>query len=313
MSFDLLQRWCEPRLILMATNLDDQPALVCHTVAEARRSGARLLLVHVIPPPTARDEPGPPHLYRLPSTRAAADALEHMALHLQWQGVLCEPVVLKGRPDEQIEALVRSRNVDRVIVAARDNRRRGPSIRRSVADRLIAALQVPVCVVSGQVCPETLHEPTGGRVLLPLSLHSVRREYVDFACGIARARRSRLTMLHVIDPSSVTERQREYLHDASRLRLAALAATHEELLWRPDVAVREGDAAAEIVEEAACPVRDLIILGSSSLTANRQVSGVIERVIAASRCPVITLRSPASMATADPDATWSEQKTGSLN
>lgn len=315
MSSEILRRWCEPRVILVATNLDDQPALMSHAAAEARRSGARLLLVHVIPPPAAHESAaaGTPHVYILRSTHQAADALEHMALRLQWQGILCEPAVLKGRPDEQIEALVRSRNVDRVMVAALAGSGRGPSVGRSVADDLIAALPVPVCVVNSHAYPESLREPTVGRVLLPLSLRAVRQEYVDFACGVARARGARLTLLHVVDPLLGTGRDRAMARDAARVRLAALTATHEDLPWRPDIAVRDGDPATEIVEEALCPFRDLIILGSSSLTAARHQSGIIESVLAESRCPVITLKPPHSMASAEPAATWPGLRTGSLD
>jgi hypothetical protein len=42
-----MRRWCDPRAIIVATNLTDDPALMLYAVTEARRSGARLLLVHV--------------------------------------------------------------------------------------------------------------------------------------------------------------------------------------------------------------------------------------------------------------------------
>jgi nucleotide-binding universal stress UspA family protein len=315
MYSEILQRWCEPRVILVATNLDDQAALMCHAVAETRRSGARLLLVHVISSAAAQETgpSSPPDIHLLPSTQRATDALEDLARRLRWQGVVCEPLVLRGRADEQIDAVVRSRNVDRVIVAARDYRGRESSHRRSVADCLMALLPVPVCVVTSHVCPGDLHEPAGGRVLLPLSLHAVRREYVDFACGVARARGARLTLLHVVDPSRGTERERAMAKDTARLRLAALAATHEDLVLRPDIEVREGDPATQIVEEALCPFRDVIILGSSSLTAKQQQSGILARVLSEARCPMMTLKPPATVPRLELAPVWAELKTGSLN
>lgn len=312
---DSLQRWCDPRVILVATNLRDQPALMGHASAEAIRSGARLLLVHVIPPP-AQPEDASANLSRVllpPSVQSAADVLDRMALQLQWQGVFCEPVVLKGRPDEQIRALVESRRVDRVVVAARSRPRRDAWPQRSLAEALRATLPVPVFVLGGQAYPLNPGHCATERVLLALSLHCIRREYVDFACGVARARRARLTLLHVIDPVFAGDHQRA--HESARLRLAALAANHDDLPWRPDIAVREGDPATQIVEEAACPSRDLIILGSSSLTSSgeEQGSGVIDRIIAEAHCPVITLKPAITTAECLADADWQILRTGTLD
>lgn len=317
MSSEFPQHWCDPRVILVAINLDDQPALLRYAMAEARRSGARLLLVHVIPPPPAPKDAAtsPPRVLLLPPAHAAAEALDHLALRLQWQGVLAEPIVLKGRPNEQIQTLVQARKVDRVIVAARSGLRQEPSSGRSVAEHLMASLPVPVCVVGSRSCPEMPHDAAVGRVLLALSLRSVRKEYVDFACGVAQARHARLTLLHVIDPSSVGSHERARAHKPVRLRLAALAATHDELPWRPDIAVREGDPAVQIVEEAACPFRDLILLGSSSLKPFPQgrESNLIDRVIAETRCPVLVLKPGVAAVRAEPAAEWQQLKTGSLN
>lgn len=317
MSSEFPQHWCEPRVILVAVNLDDQPALMRYAVAEARRSGARLLLVHVIPPPLPRKDAAisPPRVLLLPSTHAAAEALDHLALRLQWQGVLAEPIVLKGRPNEQIQTLVQSRKVDRVIVAARSGLRLEPSSGRSVAEHLMASLPVPVCVIGSRSCPEMPHDAAMERVLLALSLRTDRKENVDFAFGVARARNARLTLLHVIDPSSVGSHERARAHEPIRLRLAALAATHDELSWQPDISVREGDPALQIVEEAACPFRDLIILGSSSLTPFPQgrESNLIDRVIAETRCPVLVLKPPVGAVRAEPVIEWQALKTGSLN
>lgn len=304
MSANIPQRWCEPRVLLAATNLRDQPALLRHAVGDARRSGARLLLVHVISSAAQSEDASamPSRVLLLPSMESAASALDHVALQLQWQGILCEPVVLKGRPDEQIQTLVQTRGVDRVYVSARSHPDAIAPHAVSLAEKLIASLAAPVCVVGNHVHANAGSDLIPGRVLLALSLRSFQSEYVNFACGVARARRARLTLLHVLDRSCASDRQRA--RDAARLRLAALVASHGDLPWPADIDVREGDPSALIVEEAICPFRDLIILGSSSLQPSGagQKSSVIHRVIVEARCPVITLKRP---------ATESLEKTGS--
>lgn len=322
MASDVLQRWCDPRVILVATNLDDQPALVRHAAAEAKRSGARLLLTHVIPPPAIPPPAlpenavaSPPQVLPPPPTHRAMDSLERTALQLQWQGVLCEPVVLRGTPVEQIQSLARSRRVDRVMVAARGHSHSDASRRPSLAETLIAALPVPVWVVSRHVYADPGGDHLIGRILVALSLHAIRREEVDFACGLARMRRAKLTLLHVIDPSGSHPSEHTDIHETTRRSLAALAATAVDLPWRPDIAVREGDPAEQILEEAACPFRDLIILGSSSCATRSgcdRDGSVIARVLKETHSPVMTFRPPMVETQARPAEEWVELKTGSL-
>jgi nucleotide-binding universal stress UspA family protein len=316
MSSGSIQRWCDPRVILLATNLHDPPDLMRHAVAEARRSGARLLLVHVIPPHAPQEDAAgsPPRVFLFPSADCAANALEQLALQLQWQGVLCEAVVLRGRPAEQICALVPLRKVDRVFVASR-GRAAGASAGPCVAEELASALAIPVCVVSSQADPAAMSGARASRVLLALSLRSMRREYVDFAFGVARARGARLTLLHVLEGSSIRERHRASAHDRAMLRLAALAATCDARPRGTDLVVRDGDPAAQIVEQAGCPFQDLIVLGSSSLRSSSAMLGanILRRVIAEARCPVITLKPPIAEFRAEPDPEWPILRTGSFD
>lgn len=293
MNAATVSSWYDPRTILVATNLADGPALLLHGAAHANRSGARLLLVHVVPPPQTlavegRAQPSP----SLPSARAARNALEQLALQLQWQGILCEPVVVEGSPVEQIAALVRSRRVDRVLVAPRRVSLTQDTARPSVAETLIATLDVPVFVIGRNVYPTSFADHPDGRILLALSLRSDRPDYLDFACGFALERRARLTLLHVLDVSGLNESQREQSRIHARTRLAALAASETGLSCTPDIAIREGDPARGIIDEGVCPSRDFIILGSSSLSPHSWGRGahIVHRVIAEARCPVITLK-----------------------
>jgi nucleotide-binding universal stress UspA family protein len=311
-----IQRSRDPRVILLATSLDDDPAIMLYAVAEARRSGARLLLVHVVPPPSeaARAGPNLPKAFVRPRICTAADALDHVALRLRWQGILCEPIVLRGNPAEQIASLVHSRGVERVIVGTSGGRPPGHALENSTAANLLTSLDVPVCVVGRNVYPGMFTDHGPDRVLLALSLNSYSRGYVDFACGLAEACRARLSLLHVLDNGGLSEDQREQRHHAARMRLAALAATQSRLWRQPEIAVRQGDTVSQILEEAVYPNRDLIILGSSSARTGPRASedSVVHRVISEARCPVMILQPPAAVS-AQPVIEASELRTGSLN
>lgn len=69
--------------------------------------------------------------------------------------------------------------------------------------------------------------------------------------------------------------------------------TEETKLWSsPSIAIREGDAVTELPAEAAKVSADLIILGATGAlkVARLFTTGVIHRVIAETKAPVITLR-----------------------
>lgn len=299
MTSHIHPRWCDPKVILIAMNLSDDPALLVHATAQAAGTGARLLLVHVVAPELPGEPiPGQPR-FRFPiaSVRAARETLDGLVLHLQGQGILGEPIVLAGEPAERIAELLRSHSVDRVIVAARSHA--GSSDRPSVAEELMTSVDVPVCVLGRHICPSpwAAHGPM--RILLPLSLDADQPSNLGFACRLAEAHRARLSLLHVLDPAGMTEREREQAQTAARMRMAALSA-RETLSCPTEIVVREGDIAGQIIEETVCPNRDFVILGTSALSVapHVQESSIVRRVIAESRCPVITLRAAAAERTA---------------
>ena len=204
--------------------------------------------------------------------------------------------------------------VDRVIVAARRARRSEPALEGSVAESLLNSLDVPVSVVGRQVYPATLANHGAGRVLLALSLNAFSRGYVDFACGLARARRARVSLLHVLHTRGMSEPGRELAHNAARMCMAALAATQSGLCPQAEIAVREGDTVSQMLEEAVCPSRDLIILGSSPalVESHGPQESIVHRVIAETRCPVMILK-PQHSISVQPSAQLPEVRTGSLN
>jgi nucleotide-binding universal stress UspA family protein len=199
-------------------------------------------------------------------------------------------------------------------VATRSVRRGEPALERSVAESLLTSLNVPVSVVGRHVYPGELIDRGAGRVLLALSLNAFSRGYVDFACGLARARRAHVSLLHVLHTRGITEQGSKRAHNAARMCMAALAATQSGLCRQPEIAVREGDTVGQILEEAVCPGQDLIILGSSPalLESRGPHDNIVSRVIAETRCPVMILKPQDSISVLTADQ-QPELRTGSLN
>jgi nucleotide-binding universal stress UspA family protein len=315
MSRDFISRWYEPRTILALVGLREDSSLLLHAVAEARRSGARLLLVHVVPAIFQMQADASDKTLLLPSTRSLADALDETALRLQWQGVLCEPMVLRSSSPEDLRSLVRSRNVDRVFLASPLDHPAGQLIQADLIEHLMATLEVPLCIIGRRVHGETGdRHRLPGRILLAHSPSSGGKLLLDLACGLAQRRQASLTVLHVVQTAHMTEQQRVQAHDLARIRLSSLVAGRTRLPRWPEIVIRDGEAAAEIIKEGICPWSDLIVLGSPSLSAgdSHWWKEVLHPVIHESRCPILVL-GPAAAAKGTVEVSSPELKTGSLH
>ena len=296
----------DPLPILVATNLDDTHMLLTHAVVQARANGARILLAHVIAPVRSEKNRAPAEV-RMAGPglcREAQDALEYAALQLQWQGILCDPFLLSGDTAEQIAALARAKNAGRILVGA--YRDRG----RSLAQRLMASMEIPVFVLGPQVTPFPSGDAHEGRILLPLSLRHERPAYLRLAARLARETGARVALLHVIEAEGMTDAERQREQMRTRMQLAALAATEKGLRYPIEIVVREGNVARAIAEEAMCPHRDYILLGSGSLRAEDGKQGIVQQVIERARCPVITVKPDVGRVIG---LELSESRTGTLN
>lgn len=286
----------DPGIILVATSLADHPSLMLLSIAQARSTGARILLVHVVPESLTEKKTasGGVRIASESACRAEREKLAYTALRLQWQGVLCDSVVLIGDPAEQIAAFARLRGANRVIVGARRSRTGIDHLKAPVAARLISELEIPVFVLGPHLT--VLHGGDGrnGKVILPLSLRCNESAYVRFATRLARESSSRLMLLHVENTTEMAEQQRMQAQDRARTEMAAVAASEADRRIPIEMAVREGDVARAIVGEAICPHQDLILLVTSSAPGDPvEYRSIISKVIADAPCPVVVVHSSA--------------------
>ncbi|MFP5227498.1 MAG: universal stress protein [Acidobacteriota bacterium] len=294
MNAERLQRWANPKLLLVATNLADEAVLTCEAALQARQSGAKVLLVHVLRPPSLQANLSPAPNSRILTSRGAAawDVLLRMAKMIEWQGALCEPVLLEGEPVEQISALIERRGVDRVLVATRSGRGLERLLAGSIADALIGALDVPVTLIGPRARMNPFRGVAGGQVLLTLSLEHDRADCVEFAASLAFGRRSALTLMHVLDVSGFDDAEKETARGVAHASIVSLMHHVKGPLPPFSITIREGPPHLEILRADVCPGWDIIIMGSPSpgIVSKLLGASVAHRVIAAANCPVITLR-----------------------
>jgi nucleotide-binding universal stress UspA family protein len=281
-----------PQTILVATSLADHLSLIPMATAQARRSGARLLLVHVVAANAAEKKApaGTVDRAELVYSPRIPEKLAGVARQLQWQGISCEAVVLEGEPAEQIAALAQTTGSGWVVVGAGSRGADG-----SVAEKLISRLRIPVFVMGPRMPEYFATDWASGRILLPVSLHHRRPSHIAFANQLAGGLRCHVALLHVFETSSMTFRQRQQACDQARSDLASIAAGVAHPASPMELLVREGSVVRAIVEEALCPHRDFIVMGTGSSLRDPHVrTGVVHQVIAGARCPVMVLHSSAA-------------------
>lgn len=305
MTARTLRRWCEPEVILIVANLFDEQALMFHAIRQARKNGAKLLLVHASRPAAFSFHSG----RKLPPASSSPDIqeeLDRMARQLRWEGLSCETFVLTGHPAEEISSLVKSRRVDRVLMASRRHKRFERSSTESLIEELLPALDVPLCVIGEKVPAGSNADRPTGRISLALSLSSENSENcLNFACRFAQGNHAHLTVLHVFGGARkhVLSDERNPLAVAARIPTPAL---REAGLFCPlEIAAREGNPAKEILKYDSMIPQDFIILGApqNNSGARRESANVLRNVIAEARCPVLILRLPTAMTNHFPLAT----------
>ena len=297
MAQSTVGRWSSPELILLVSDLFDGPKPILHAISQAKLSGAKVLILHVTPP----------HLQAVasdgfrPAIQSSESGMVQTKMNetidkVQREGILCEPVVLTGLPAEQIPALVKSRGVDRVIVATRIECRVERLLDGSVAEDLMASLEVPVYTIGPHAHPRAVRGPRPRQVLLATSFRPGSSVCTGFASTFAERHQGQLTMLHVLDAGGMSEHQRGKAREAARQKLSAYIPSGVHLKHSPVITIHEGDPATAILERAGSSPEDLVVLGSpsSSLVSRILAGNVVHHVITKARCPVVTIKPTAS-------------------
>ena len=141
-------------------------------------------------------------------------------------------------------------------------------------------------------------------VLCATDLVTTSRQAVDTAIQLAKATRSRLTLVNVLATPVVVPEQYldgvtlDQLLKSARVwslkELQKLAARASRSKLETTVLLREGPPAEEIVRAARATKADLIVTGTHGRRGLSQVllGSVAQRVVSSAPCPVVTVRTP---------------------
>ncbi len=295
-------RWTHPAVILVATDLTDLERLMTFAMGQASETGARLILLHVLPGggSMAVDAVGMPYYDPVGAIEFAAKTLEPWCTMARERNIICDALVREGNAAQQIAASVRQFQADRILLGTRSRSKVSKLLLGSVAEQVLRSVNLPVITVG----PEA-HLPVGSSggekvVLHATTLREASRPSAALACHIAAVQQARLVLLHVLPPIDEMERgglptglASTALHELRNLA-AAVGTTECGCPVHVEPLVVHGNPSIEILATSVEQRASLIVLGATHRSALQNLTRdrTIYRVLAHAHCPVLTLHEP---------------------
>jgi nucleotide-binding universal stress UspA family protein len=298
MSNTGLNRWAQPAVILVATDLSDLDRLMPFALRQAHESNARIILLHVLAAGAgfAPDAVGMPSYDPAGAIDFVLKTLEPWRIRAREQDLVCNAIVREGIPAQQIMTAARQFRADRLLLGTRSRSKVSKLLLGSVAEQVLRSVNLPVMTVGPEAHLEVSGDALQRVVLHATTLRETSRPSAALACEIAVTQKAKLVLLHVLPP--VAEMQRDQLPtglDSTAMRelriLAAETAAADSCCTEVDARIAHGHPAIEILATSVELKADLIVLGSTHRSAfhNLTHDRTVVRVLAHARCPVLTL------------------------
>ena len=305
-------RWTHPATILVATDLTDLDRLMPHAYRQAAETGARLLLLHVLGTGAsmAVDAGGMPYYDPNSALEFSAKSLGVWRTLARQHNIVCDVLVREGNPAHQISSAVRQFQADRILLGTRSRGKLSKLLLGSVAEQVLRSVHLPVITVGPEAHLPVSVSGSEKVVLHATTLRETSRPSAVLACHIAASQSARLVLLHVLPPADEMTRRGEPTGVESTamhaLRILAESTTDGEGRHRARIEPRivHGNPSIEILAMASELQASLIVLGATHRSALQNLTRdrTIYRVLAHARCPVLTLREPATeLAPSEPE------------
>jgi nucleotide-binding universal stress UspA family protein len=285
--------WSKPFTILFACEIPANEKAFSFALAQAVEFGAKLILFHAYDTLVVSATESASVLYydAAAADRAEMEHLEPLAERVRDEGVECETVVRPGLAADQILTCQRERQIDRIVMGTHSPGPIGKLLVGSVAEAVLRMASVPVFIVGPEVVDCADSNFAIRTILCGLSLHESSALVASFAAQLAAEHNARLLLQHVIRPQERREVLSGRSIDQIEGELVSLipAALRKKIAVQPIVA--QGDPTEELLNHGRAQQADLMVLGAQGASAFAAVArlGVVYKVLAHARCPVMTL------------------------
>jgi len=291
--------WSKPSTILFASEIPANEKAFAFALAQAAEFSANLIIFHAYDTlvVAASETSGIRYYDYAAAARSEVQHLEPLAQRVRDAGVQCEVIVRPGLAADQILALLRERDVDRIVMGTHSPGPIGKLLVGSVAEAVLRTAKAPVFIVGPEVVDGAYRKFATRTILCAVSLLEASHAVARFAAELAVQHQARLVLQHVIR----SQERQEILAGRSIEQIEAdlLALVPPEI--RSAIAVQTivvpGDPTEELLYQSRAQQADLVVLGAQGASTFAAITrhGVVYKVLAHSHCPVMTM-SPALLA-----------------
>lgn len=280
-----------PGKIVVSTDLTDLAYLLPHAIAQAKASGASLILVHaVLPHESVPMESGAiPYYDPLRLDRDARLILENTAREVREQGVICTTAVRHGFVPDVVAEIVSSSGAARLIIGTHGRRGLKKFVLGSIARQLLESVDIPVCTVGPRAHKTPARVET---ILHPVSLAGLHEASASLSFDLARQFEARLLLLHVVPPSASVNRDPGRSLSVATAQLERLIPAGAQGFAQAQARIALSSVVNEILAMAEEAQAGLIVLGVHA-PAHSWLPGTepaAYKILVSAPCPVLSLR-----------------------
>jgi nucleotide-binding universal stress UspA family protein len=290
-----------------------------HAVALARRSGARVTALHVLPVAAEADArsgtppaPGPSAspavagaAAALPTQGSVAAAMDGLAEPARRAGVRVDPVVVEGGTARRILEHANGQGVGLVVMGTGGAGGLERLIMGSVAEKIVREASCPVLTVSPDASPPTDATAAGTfeRIVCAVDFSEASLKALEYAYTLADGATSEVAIVHVLEtPDSVllfprrprpTETDPQAILKA-QTRLESLLPANVREVADPLLELRVGRPHQQILRFARERRAQVIVMGvqgrGRGIVKRLFLGSVTNKVVRGASCPVLSLR-----------------------
>ena len=264
-----------------------------YAAAIARRYGAQVHVGHAIPAEPLLAVPVEALPVEFDSCRDDAQhAMERFLRTAPLRGLRVKPILRKGSHEFVFADMVKALNIDLVVAATHGRSGLKKLLLGSVAEEIFRSVRCPVLTVGPDVTTRDILRGEVFEVLCAIN-SSGSPHALAYAAALASDYGARLTVVHVEDYGELPVYYRQESLKAIRTELQYVVVSTCKLQATPELILRFGNVADNILEFATEMNASAIVMGAQKSGAP-QMAGHLpftfaHEVIRNAGCPVITV------------------------
>ncbi len=257
----------------------------------AVRSGAKLLLVHIVDPARVSPEELDAHLALHDIVDSAKADMQKIWAESAGQGIAGSWIVRHGNVRDMILDAVQENQADLMVLGSKGMSLTGGSRFGTVAEQLVRAAPCPVLTVVPESPWQQLENDHHRWLLVPTNFSAASQAAFLYALAFAKSIGGSLLLLHAIEDDFAVEPIARQLEDLRSKEMGMLLASARAAHVEAESAIRVGDASELILELARERKADYIVMGvrGGDQVDGTRLHGRVQGLMHQSPCPLFSI------------------------